>query len=82
MQATGVMWVWGADFGGGAAAAGWVTNTGGRGDTYQLENAVLFGGNWGLAASAGSRASGWNNSPTVSSNFIGVRAVCDHLILG
>jgi hypothetical protein len=82
MQATGVMWVWGADFGGGAAVAGWVTNTGGRGDTYQLENAVLFGGDWTSAANSGSRASAWLNSPTVSSDLIGVRAVCDHLILG
>ena len=82
MQASGVMWVWGADFGGGAAAAGWITNTGGRGDTYQLENAVLFGGSWGNAANSGSRASNWSGSPTSSSSYIGVRAVCDHLILG
>lgn len=82
MQATGVMWVWGADFGGGAAAAAWVTNTDGRGDTYQLENAVLFGGNWNSAANSGSRASSWSGSPTLSYDLIGVRAVCDHLILG
>jgi hypothetical protein len=75
------MWIWGGEFGGGAAAAGWVANTGGRGSTYQMENAVWFGGSWGNAADAGSRASAWNNSPATSSGSIGVRGVCDHLIL-
>ena len=81
MLATGNLWVWGAEFGGGAAAAGWVANTGGRGSTYKMENAVLFGGNWGDASSAGSRASAWSHSPTASSSYIGTRGVCDHLIL-
>jgi hypothetical protein len=81
VQSSGVMWVWGANFGGGAAAAAWVSNTG-RGDTYQMENAVLFGGAWASATNSGSRASAWNYSPTFSNSSIGVRAVCDHLILG
>jgi len=81
MLATGNLWVWGAEFGGGAAAAGWVANTGGRGSTYKMENAVLFGGNWGDTSSSGSRASAWSHSPSNSSDSIGARGVCDHLIL-
>ena len=68
-------------FGGGAAAASWTANTGGRGSTYQMENAVLFGGFWGSSSNSGSRASGWYDSPTTSYNNIGARGVCDHLIL-
>lgn len=81
-QVSGVMNQWGADFGGGAAAAGWVNNTIGRGQTYQLPNAVLFGGNWGDGADAGSRCSVWSNSPTTSYSYLGARGVCDHLQLG
>jgi len=81
MQSTGVMWVWGKDFGGGAAAAGWVANTTGRGQTYQLPNTVLFGGNWGDGAVAGSRCSNWFESPAISASGIGGRGVTDHLLL-
>ena len=81
VQSTGVMWIWGGEFGGGAAAAGWAANTGGRGSTYQMENAVLFGGAWGATSNSGSRASFWASSPTASSSEIGVRGVSDHLIL-
>lgn len=81
MQSTGVMWVWGKDFGGGAAAAGWVANTTGRGQTYQLPNAVLFSGAWGSGALAGSRCSVWVHSPAVSYGDIGGRGVVDHLLL-
>ena len=80
-QASGVMWIWGDEFGGGAAGASWTANTGGRGSTYQMENAVIFGGNWGGGAYSGSRCSNWSSSPTISSNHIGARGVCDHLIL-
>lgn len=80
-QASGCMWIWGAEFGGGAAGAGYVANTGGRGSTYQMENAVIFGGSWGNAAASGSRASTWSNSPAGSNYSIGARGVCDHLIL-
>ena len=81
IQATGVEWVWGADFGGGAAAASWTANTESRGSTYQMENAAIFGGNWSESADSGSRSSIWNNSPTSSSSGIGARGVCDHLRL-
>jgi hypothetical protein len=81
IQSTGCLYVWGAEFGGGAASAAWTANTGGRGSTYQMESAALFGGYWGNTSSSGSRASGWSNSPTASSGSIGVRGVCDHMIL-
>ena len=81
IQATGCMWIWGGEFGGGAAGASWTANTGGRGSTYQMENAVLFGGDWGLTPGSGSRCSVWGNSPTHSNNAIGARGVCDHLTL-
>lgn len=81
IQSSGCMWIWGGEFGGGAAAASWTANTGGRGSTYQMENAVLFGGSWGDTSYSGSRASNWNASPTLSYSVIGARGVCDHLIL-
>ena len=81
MQATGVMDVWGKDFGGGAGTAAWTANTAGRGSTYQLCNAVAFGGNWGDGASAGSRYSTWLYSPTFSNYSFGSRGVVDHLML-
>lgn len=81
IQATGCMWIWGNEFGGGAAAASWTANTGGRGSTYQMENAVRFGGDWGGASNSGSRASILNSSPTISDGSIGARGVCDHLII-
>lgn len=80
-QASGVLWVWGDEFGGGAAAAGWTANTGGRGSTYQMENAVVFGGYWSDGALCGSRCSNWSASATISDVSIGVRGVCDHLLL-
>lgn len=81
IQSSGVMWVWGDEFGGGAAGAGWTANTGGRGSTYQQENAVVFGGGWGNGSTCGSRASNWSDSPSNSSGSFGARGVCDHLIL-
>lgn len=81
IQSSGCMWIWGGEFGGGAAAASWTANTNGRGSTYQMENAVRFGGDWGATSYSGSRASFWDASPTVSSDVIGARGVCDHLIL-
>ena len=81
IQASGCLWVWGGEFGGGAAAAAWTANTGGRGSTYQMENAAVFGGNWGSSSNSGSRGSSWYNSPTTSDSSVGARGVCDHLIL-
>ena len=81
IQASGVMWIWGADFGGGAAAAGWTNNNGGRGQTYQLSNAALFGGDWAAGSNCGSRASSWFYSPSYSTASLGCRGVCDLLIL-
>ncbi|MHB1368678.1 MAG: phage major tropism determinant [Pseudomonadaceae bacterium] len=81
IQATGCMWIWGGEFGGGAADVIWTANTGGRGSTYQMENAVRFGDDWDSVTEAGSRCSAWNASPTASGNYIGARGVCDHLTL-
>jgi Major tropism determinant N-terminal domain len=81
MQSTGVMDVWGKDFGGGAGTAAWTANTIGRGSTYQLCNAVFFGGDWSVGVNAGSRCSSWGNSPTYSNNVFGSRGVVDHLLL-
>lgn len=80
-QATGMLWQWGDEFGGGAAASSWSANTSGRGSTSQMENAVIFGGRWGDGASSGSRCSFWSLSPTNSSSIIGLRCVCDPCIL-
>jgi hypothetical protein len=81
MLASGNLYVWGSNFGGGAAGAGFTANTGGRGSTYQMENAVLFGGDWASGAVSGSRCSEWSNSPTLSVSSLSARGVCSHLIL-
>lgn len=81
MQASGNMWCWGRDQGGGQQAASWAANTGGRGSTYLLPNAVLFGCYWSSGSDCGSRASYWSYSPAFSGNGVGARGVCDHLDL-
>ena len=81
MQSTGVIDVWGSNFGGGAAGASWAVNTNGRGSTYQLPNTAIFGGNWFAGANAGSRYSVWNSAPAGSNTYISGRGVCDHLSL-
>ncbi|NDG19839.1 MAG: hypothetical protein EB117_16465, partial [Betaproteobacteria bacterium] len=81
MLATGNMWVRGADFGGGAAAASYAANTGGRGSTYQMENAAIFGGAWSDGSNSGSRCSYWAVTLPGSTSNMGARGVCDHLIL-
>ena len=81
IQSTGVMYTWGSDFGGPYGSAAWTANTGGRGSTYNLSNAVILGGYWAEGANSGSRCSGWNGAPTVSGGGVGGRGVCDHLKL-
>ena len=80
IQATGCMWIRGGEFGGGAAGASWTANTGGRGSTYQMENAVLLGGAWSDTTQSGSRCSDWRRSPTYSNNDVGARGVCGHYV--
>jgi hypothetical protein len=80
-QVSGVMYVWSSEFGGGAAGAGWSANTSGRGSTYQMENAMFFGGDWANGSESGSRCSLWYFSPTFSDFTIGVAGACDHLVL-
>ena len=81
MQAAGVMWVWGHDFGGPYAAASWSNTNGGRGQVYNQPYAVLLGGYWSGGANAGSRASDWSGAPSGSYGSLGGRGVCDHLNL-
>jgi hypothetical protein len=80
-DASGVLRVWGANFGGGSDPASFTANTQGRGSTYQMENVTYLGGGWTGGSFSGSRASIWNNSPASSSTGIGGVGVCDHLIL-
>jgi hypothetical protein len=81
IQATGCLYVWGADFGGGAAGTAWVANTGSRGSTNQMENVALLGGSWLEGSGSGSRSSGWSLSPPNSAGGIGARGRSDHLRL-
>jgi len=81
IQASGVMYVWGNEFGGGNAAASWADINGGRGKVYQQENAVFLGGAWYGTVDSGSRTSRWTDSPSLSDSVIGGRGVCDHLRL-
>lgn len=81
IQATGVLWIWGIERGGPFAAASWNANTEGRGSEYNAPNAVILGGNWYVAANAGSRCSNWGNAASTSDGLVGSRFVCDHLQL-
>lgn len=80
-QATGVTWQWGADIQGNVGG-GWQAITDGRGSVYNSGiSAVLLGADWSGGSIAGSRSSSWSDSPSNSDSVIGVRGVCDHLIL-
>ena len=81
IQASGVMWVWGQEHGGGTAAASWANTNGGRGQVYQQENAVVLGGDWSNAADSGSRSAAWSFAPSTSDGNFGGRGACDHLML-
>jgi len=84
IQSTGVMYIWGSEFGGSnpdAAAGVWENITQGRGQTYEVDNVVLFGGHWSLGVQAGSRCSNWGFQPSNSGGVIGARGCSDHLRL-
>ena len=81
MQATGCYWEWALNFGGPYSAASWAQTIGNRGQFYDMANAVILGGSFGLGAPSGSRASLWNNAASNSNGSIGARGCCDHLIL-
>lgn len=81
IQASGCLWVWGDEFGGGNASAAWANINGGRGQVYQQENAVILGGDWFTSVYSGSRSSLWDFSPSFSGGGISGRGVCDHLNL-
>lgn len=79
-QATGNLWVWGADTYG--SGAGWNAITGGRGSVHAGGcTAVLLGASWDSGADSGSRAANWNLSPSVSGSYFGGRGLSDHLCL-
>ena len=80
-QVSGCYWQWGAEFGGSYVATGWVDNNGARGQTYNLSNAVVFGGVWNVSSLSGSRCSAWNFLPSFSTNSVGARCVGDHMVL-
>jgi len=81
IQATGCMWVWGREFGGPYGSTTFSANTGGRGGTYQLSNAVRLGGYWNDTSYAGSRCASWAYAPAASYYRISARGVCAHRIL-
>jgi len=78
IQSTGCMLTWGNHFGGPNGSSAYTANTEGRGSTYNLSNVVLLGGAWGGTSNSGSRYSRWVSAPTLSSNAVGSRGVCDH----
>jgi hypothetical protein len=80
-QATGVMYVWGNEFGGPDSGAAWSASTEGRGSYYNQPCAALLGGNWSNTSYSGARAANWSNAPSNSGSNIGARARCDHLRL-
>lgn len=80
-QATGNMWVWGADVQANAGGA-WGAITGGRGSVYHSGvTAVVLGAAWAAGANSGSRSALWGNSPSYSSGSLGGRGLSDHLRL-
>lgn len=88
-QATGHIWIWGDDSSyrqdGASTPWNWRNVNGGRGQVYLYSDIglvyVVLGGVRDGAAFSGSRASSWYAYPWVFSWSVGVRAVCDHLIL-
>lgn len=79
-QATGVMWQWGADTQGTGSTIQAITD--GRGSVYASEvRAVRLGAGWSDGSSAGSRSAYWDGSPSGSGSGLGLRAVCNHVIL-
>jgi hypothetical protein len=81
IQAAGVMYVFGDEFGGGTAAASWANTNGGRGQVFQQENVVILGGNWSATVNSGSRAANWSEVPSASNQTFTGRGACNHLLL-
>lgn len=81
MLATGNLWVYGGNFGGGAATSAYTADTGGRGSTFAIEHVSWFGGSWTNTPQSGSRSSNWGNVASYSGNIVSARGVCDHLTI-
>lgn len=79
IQATGCLWIRGANFGGTGAAA-WNAVTGGRGSVYGPTTAAVFGGQYENTVHSGSRCSYWSLYPQESYSFVTTRGVCSHFM--
>ena len=80
-QATGVQWIWGADFGS-SSEGSWQGIADSRGLVYSGVTVSLYGAYRADAVGRpGSRASAWYNGLTNSAWHIGVRGLRDHLTL-
>lgn len=80
-QIAGVIWQWGADFGGPDSGASWQATTNGRGSVLNQPNAPLFGGSHDISGQNGSRAATWTSQPSNTSSGFGARGVTEHLRL-
>jgi len=81
IQATGVLWSWGAMRANQAAATAWLPATGttaSRGSEYNAPNAALFGGTWTSDTNSGSRCSYWYGAASISASSVGLRCCCNH----
>lgn len=76
--ATGNSRIWGADFGGGTAAASYAAVTDSRGNVYQQENAVTLGGTANIPTESGPRGANWSLSPSATS--VQARGCCNHVM--
>jgi hypothetical protein len=88
-QATGTMWIWGADLNFrdvNSQTFDWRTGvTRSRGDVFQQGSnlsivAVLLGGTWGSVSNSGSRSSYWSDRPWSANSTIGARFAAGHLV--
>ncbi len=80
-QATGTLWVWGAEHVI-TVDTGSNTNTGGRGTVFGTPRAVVLGGAWLLGAGSGSRSAYWGSVPSGGLNYVGARFAAGPLVLG
>lgn len=78
IQSTGCFYTWGNNFGGGALAASFVSNTENRGSTFQLSGVINLGGSYLDTTNSGSRAARFSDFPNGFSSLYSARGVCDH----
>ena len=72
IQATGNRWIWGqAD----------MLQPADKFESPDHIGTNLLGASWLYGSNAGSRAAAWSDSPLFSSDSLGLRCACDHLVL-